>query len=201
MEIAILQGYENSYSDEENSVTLRINTDLLLNEYLKKAIKKVDKLYDIMSDFTKNYKDIIFYHTFRLGHDDKDYLKNATRCKNVLYETSNKYRADGDNLQHQLQNSLNVLVNKLKNLGDLGWYGEHFINIMMKNNDTIVKVKVDERQKIRQKIRKTNQKTAEYAFIDDNDTIVKVKVDERQKIKKKIKKQLNTRSSTTMIPL
>ena len=35
-----------------------------------------------------------------------------------------------------------------------------------------------------EKNKKTNKKTAEYAFIDDNDTIVKAKVDERQKIKK-----------------
>ena len=167
MKIEILKGYENQFSIENNSVTLRINTDLLLNQYLKRAIKEVD-IYNIMSDFTKKYKDIIFYHTFRLGHDDKDYLKNATRCKNVLYETSNKYRADGDNLRYQLQNSLNVLVNKLKDLGDSGWYGVHFINIMMKNNDTILKVEGDERRKI------------------------------KATHKKQLNKQLNTRSSTTL---
>ena len=151
MEIEILQGYENSYSHEKNSVSIQIKTDLLLNKYLKKAIKKVDILYNIMSDFTKKYKEIIFYHTFRLGHNDIDYLKNVTRYKNVLYEKSPKYTADGDNLKYQLQNSLNFLVNELKNLGDLGWYGVHFINIMMKNNDTIVHVEDDERQKIRKK--------------------------------------------------
>ena len=169
MKIEILQGYENCYSFEKNSVSLRINTDLLLNKYLKKAIKKVDILYNIMSDFTKKYKEIIFYHTFRLVHNDIDYLKNATRCKNVLYEKSNKYRADGDNLKYQLQNSLNFLVNELKELGDSGWYGVHFINIMMKNNDTIVNVEVDERQKIKKNNKKTTQQTAEYAFIDDTD--------------------------------
>ena len=66
MEIEILQGYENSYSHEKNSVSIQIKTDLLLNKYLKKAIKKVDILYNIMSDFTKKYKEIIFYHTFWL---------------------------------------------------------------------------------------------------------------------------------------
>ena len=177
----ILQGYENSYSNEKNSVSIKIKIDLDLNIYLKNAIKKVDTLYNIMSDFTKKYKEIIFYHTFRLGHNDKDYLKNVTRSQNVLYEKSPKYTADGDNLKYQLQKSLNFLVNELKNLGDSGWYGDHFINIMMKNNDTIVHVEDDERQKIR----KTNKKTSEYAFIDDNDTIAKAKVDERQKIKKK----------------
>ena len=168
MKIEILKGYENQFSIENNSVTLRINTDLLLNHYLKRAIKEVD-IYNIMSDFTKKYKEIIFYHTFRLGHDDKDYLKNATRCKNVLYETSNKYIADGDNLQYQLQNSLNVLVNKLKDLGDSGWYGVHFINIMMKNNDTILKVEGDDRRKLKATHKKTTKQTAEYAFIDDTE--------------------------------
>ena len=150
----ILQGYENSYSNEENSVSIEIKTDLDLNIYLKNAIKKVDTLYNIMSDFTKKYKEIIFYHTFRLGHNDKDYLKNVTRYKNVLYEKSPKYTADGDNLKYQLQKSLNFLVNELKYLGDSGWYGDHFINIMMKNNDTIVHVEDDERQKIKKKIKK-----------------------------------------------
>ena len=169
MDIEILQGYKNSFSNEKNSVSIQIKTDLLLNNYLKKAIEKVDILYNIMSDFTKKYKKIIFYHTFRLRHNDKDYLKKVTRYRNVLYETSPDYTADGDNLKYQLQNSLNFLVNKLKNLGDLGWYGEHFINIMMKCNDAIVHVEDDERQKIRKKNKKTNQKIAEYAFIDDND--------------------------------
>ena len=169
MKIEILQGYENGYSFEKNSVSLRITTDLLLNQYLKKAIKKVDILYNIMSDFTKKYKDIIFYHTFQLVHNDIDYLKNATRCKNVLYEKSGKYRADGDNLKYQLQNSLDLLVNELKDLGDSGWYGVHFINIMMKNNDTIVKVEDDERQKIKETHKNTTKQTAEYAFNDDTD--------------------------------
>ena len=147
----ILQGYENSYSNEKNSVSIKIKTDLDLNIYLKNAIKKVDTLYNIMSDFTKKYKEIIFYHTFRLGHNYKDYLKNVTRSKNVLYEKSPKYTADGNNLKYQLQKSLDFLVHELKNLGDSGWYGDHFINIMMKNNDTIVHVEDDERQKIKKK--------------------------------------------------
>ena len=117
MKISILKGYENSYSHEKNSVSILIKTDLILNKYLKEAIKKVDILYNIMSDFTKKYKEIIFYHTFQLGHNDKDYLKKVTRYKNVLYEKSPKYTADGDNLKHQLQNSLNFIVNELKNLG------------------------------------------------------------------------------------
>ena len=109
-----------------------------------------------MFDFTKKHEYIVFYHTFRLVHDDKNYLKKAAGCKGVLYETSNKYRADGDNLQYQLQNSLNVLVNKLQGLGDSGWYGVHFINIMMKNNNTIIKVEDDERRKIKATHKKTN---------------------------------------------
>ena len=46
----------------------------------------------------------------------------------------------------------------LKDLGDnpSGWYGVHFINIMMKNNDTIVKVEVDDRQKIKKTHKKIN---------------------------------------------
>ena len=149
MNIEILQGYENGYSSEENSVSLRINTGLLLNEYLKYTIKKVDNLYIIMSDFTKKYKEIIFYHTFRLTHNNKKYRRFKTNCHNVLYEKSPEYTADGVNLKYQLQNSLNFLVNELKELGNSGWNGTHFINIMMKNNDAIVNVKVDERKKIR----------------------------------------------------
>ena len=47
MDIEILQGYENSFSNEKNSVSIQIKTDLLLNNYLKKAIEKVDILYII----------------------------------------------------------------------------------------------------------------------------------------------------------
>ena len=120
-----------------------------------------------MSDFTKKYKTIIFYHTFRLVHNDKDDPDNATR--KVLYETSCRYRADGDNLQYQLQNSLDRLVKQLKYLGYYGWYGVHFINIMMENNDTIVKVEYDDRREIKKTHKKTNKQTAEYMFIDDTE--------------------------------
>ena len=151
MNISILQGYENGYSHEKNSVSLQINTDLLLNDYLKEAIKKVDRLYNIMSDFTKKYKEITFYHTFRLRHKNKEYLKKVTNCHNVLYDRSPNYTADDDNLKNQLLNSLKFSVNELKDLGDSGWFGEHFINIMMKNNDTLAHVEDDERQKIKKK--------------------------------------------------
>ena len=153
-----------------------------------------------MSDFMKKYKYIIFYHTFRLVHDDKNYLKKATGCKGVLYETSNKYRADGDNLQYQLQNSLNVLVNKLKGLGDSGWYGVHFINIMMKNNDTIIKVEGDERRKIKA----THKKPTIYEFIDDTEknnlfeTKMK-KVNNKKRDIDKLSAEKNSRYNNLMI--
>ena len=119
-----------------------------------------------MSDLTKKYKTIIFYHTFRLRHNDKNYLKYETKCQNVLYEKSPNYTADGDNLKYQLQNSLNNLVDDLKELGDLGWFGEHYINIRVNINDIIVHV--DEKE--RQKIRKQNQKYPGFAFDDTDDT-------------------------------
>ena len=147
----ILQGYVNDFSGEKNSVSIQIETGSNLNKYLKKVIKKVDNLYDAMSNFTKKHEEIIFYHTFRLHHNNKKYCQYETRHKNVLYETSSKYRANGDDLKYQIQNSLNFLVEKLKNLGDSGWHGVHFINIMMKNNDKIVNVEDDERQKIKKK--------------------------------------------------
>ena len=182
MNIEILQGYENGFSSEKNSVSFQIDTGLLMNEYLKYAIKKVDILYNIMSDFTKKYKEIIFYHTFRLSHNDKDYLTKATRCKNVLYEKSPKYTADGVNLKYQLQNSLNFLVNELKELGNSGWYGMHFINIMMENNDAIVNVEVDERKKIKKNNKKITKQTAEYAFIDDTEKTIPFETKKKKKI-------------------
>ena len=199
MRIEILEGYQNRYSIENNSVTLRINTDLLLNQYLKRAIKEVD-IYKIMSDFMKKYKYIIFYHTFRLVHNDKNYLKKATGYKGVLYETSKKNIADGDNLQYQLQNSLNVLVNKLKGLGDSGWYGDHFINIMMKENDTIIKVEGDERRKIKA----THKKPTIYEFIDDTkkNYLFKTKMKKVNNKKRDIDKlsaEINSRYNNLMI--
>ena len=202
MKIEFLEGYQNSFSEEDNSVTLRINTGPL-NQHLNEAINN-ENIYNIMSGFTKEYKYITFYHTFRLGHNDKEYCKQVTNYKGVLYETSKKYEANGDNLQDQLQKSLMSLFDELTYLGDHGWDGVHFINIMMKKNDTIVNIKDDERRKIKathkktatrkymfnddtndkkQKIKATHKKTATrgYMFNDDTD-------DERQKIKATHKK-------------
>ena len=64
MRIEILEGYQNGYSIENNSVTLRINTDLLLNQHLNRAVKEADDIHKIMSDFTKKY---ISFFTIHFG--------------------------------------------------------------------------------------------------------------------------------------
>lgn len=53
MKISILEGYENGFSNKDNSVSLLINTGKLLNQHLKKVVKEVDDIYKIMSDLTK----------------------------------------------------------------------------------------------------------------------------------------------------
>ena len=72
-----------------------------------------------------------------------------TRCSGTLYETSDEYGANSDNLQHQLQKSINLLVNQLKDLCDNEWYGAHFINIRMIKNNTVVNMKDDETRKLK----------------------------------------------------
>ena len=64
MKISILEGYENGFSNKDNSVSLLINTGKLLNQHLKKVVKEVDDIYKIMSDLTKKHEYIDFYHTF-----------------------------------------------------------------------------------------------------------------------------------------
>ena len=194
MKIELLEGYKNGLS-EDNSVTLRINTGPL-NQHLNKAINN-ENIYNIMSEFTKEYKHITFYHTFRLGHDNREYNQLVTKHHGVLYRTSIKYEANGDNLKDQLQKSLMSIFDVLTDLGNDGWEGVHYINIMMKKNDTIVDLIYDERRKIRttykktaprkymfnddtnnkkQKIKTTNKKTATrgYMFNDDTDDDEKI---------------------------
>ena len=60
MNIEILQGYENSYSHEKNSVSIQIKTGLLLNQYLKKAIEKVDIFYISCLISLKNIRQSFF---------------------------------------------------------------------------------------------------------------------------------------------
>lgn len=56
-----------------------------------------------MFDFVKQYEYIVFYHTFRLTHDNENYLRMVTKYKNARNVTSNKIRANASNLQHQLK--------------------------------------------------------------------------------------------------
>ena len=102
MKIEILEGYKNSLSSGDNSVSLRINTGPL-NQYLNKALNN-ENIYNIMSELTKEYKQITFDHTFRLGHNNSEYSHQVT-TSGVLYEISNKYEANCDNLKDQLQKS------------------------------------------------------------------------------------------------
>ena len=165
MRIEFLEGYKNGFNKEDNSVTLRINTGPL-KQYLNEVINN-ENIYNIMSRLTKEYKYITFSHTFRLGHANREYNQLVTNHRGALYRTSNKYEANGDNLQDQLQKSLMSLFDELTYLGNDGWEGAHYINIMMKKNDTIVDIEYDERGKIRT----THKKTAirGYMFNDDTD--------------------------------
>ena len=74
MEINILKGYENSYSNEDNSVSLRINcVDERLKNHVNTVIKQINEIYEVIYDFAKKHEYIIFYHTFRLSHHDRFY--------------------------------------------------------------------------------------------------------------------------------
>ena len=172
MEIEILRGYVNGFSNESNTVSLKIDTGLILNEHLQTTIKNIDLIYDNLSNFTNKYKKIIFYHTLRLIHANKEYSQYETGNRNVLYEKSPRYTADGDNLKYQIQKSLDFLVENYEYRGNSGWYGTHFINIMMKKNDIIENAEdIDDDTIPRTK----------------DDEIVRIKIAERQKIRKKIK--------------
>ena len=59
------------------------------------------------------------------------------------------------------------LFDELTYLGNDGWEGVHYINIMMKKNDAIVDIEYDERGKIRTTHKKTA--TRGYMFNDDTD--------------------------------
>ena len=159
MRIEFLEGYKNGFNKEDNSVTLRINTGLL-KQYLNEVINN-ENIYNIMSKLTKKYKYITFSHTFRLGHANREYNQLVTNHRGALYQTSNEYEANGDNLQDQLQKSLMSLFDELTYLGNDGWEGVHYINIMMKKNDTIEDIEYDERGKIR-------TTTRGYMFNDDD---------------------------------
>ena len=165
MRIEFLEGYKNGFNKEDNSVTLRINTGPL-KQYLNEVINN-ENIYNIMSRLTKEYKHITFPHTFRLGHANREYNQLVTNHRGALYQTSNEYEANGDNLQDQLQKSLMSLFDELTYLGNDGSEGVHYINIMMKKNDTIVDIEYDERGKIRTTHKKTA--TGGYMFNDDTD--------------------------------
>ena len=87
MRIEILKGYCNGFSNENNSVTLRINTESSLNKHLCVVVNEVDEIYEIMLDFVRKHKQIVFYHTFRLVHNNEQYLRWATKHKGARYET------------------------------------------------------------------------------------------------------------------
>ena len=191
MKIEILEGYKNSLSSGDNSVSLRIDTGPL-NQYLNKALNN-ENIYNIMSELTKEYKQITFDHTFRLGHKNSEYSHQVT-TSGVLYKISNKYEANCDNLKDQLQKSLTSLFDELTYLGNNNWKGVHFINIRMEKNDTIVNIEYDDRRKIRKNYKK--KATREYTFDDETKT---KKVNNKKKDNDKPSANKNSRCNNSTI--
>ena len=160
MKIDFLKGYKYGFNNEDNSIALRIIMGPL-KQYLNE-VKNNKKIYNIMSGLTEKYKSITFSHTFCLQHPNRETNSIITNCHGALYITSNKFKANGDNLQEQLQKSLMSLFDELTEYGEMGMKGKHYINIMIKKNEIIVDLEYDERKKI-------EKNTRGYMFNDDDD--------------------------------
>ena len=145
MNISVLAGYENGYSCENNSFSLRINSDKPLSQYLGNIIKEVDDIYNIMNGVINKHKYIDFYHTFRLCHNDRNYIVRVSKSRGVLYETSAIISSDVNNLKQKLKDNLNDCCKVLEDYSDSGWNCVHFINITMKDSNVIAKVEKDAR--------------------------------------------------------
>ena len=55
-----------------------------------------------------------------------------TKYHNALYATSKRITTNTDDLKQNLKKSINELFNILEDYLEKGWYGTHFINILMK---------------------------------------------------------------------
>ena len=53
MRINILEGFKNSFNNENNSVSLRIDTDSPLIKHLDIISKNIDEIHDIMHNIIK----------------------------------------------------------------------------------------------------------------------------------------------------
>ena len=153
VQIKPLRGFSNPINGESNTLSLLVKSDYNLCEHLSKA---KEKLLISLTSIINHYKDaqkIHFYHKLQLTiRNRSDYIRTKG------YELS--FNSLKINLDDSFKNVIRICPDT---------FYSHFINVMIKKDDKVIKLSDDKFNELNRIIRTSLSKinNKELSFVDD----------------------------------
>ena len=157
--VKLLKGFRSPITEEMNTISLLLKSNLDLKEHIKSVrVKLLKALTCILENYGRNYN-VYFHH------------KIVVLCgRNNEYPSTNEYLTSLANLKKNLNSSLNHAIRMT--------YGKkkssHFVNIRMESNGKVVELSKREFIELNSKIISAiSMINDECLFIDDNEKPIK----------------------------
>ena len=171
VEIKPLKGFENPINNESNTLSLLVKSDYGLNEHLHKSKQKLlISLTSIINHF-KDAQVIHFYHKIDIP---SSYKWN--------FQITRFYKISLNSLKRDLDDSLKEVIELCPNK-----FNSHFVNVVAKKNNEVLKINNNNFIKINHIIRDSisNIKNYKYSFVNNpyEEAIIKIKKKERYIVK------------------
>ena len=173
--IKLLKGFRNPISEEMNTISLLLKSNLDFNEHIKSVrVKLLKALTCILENYGRNYK-VNFHHKIVVAYGRRN-----------EYLATNDYFTSLAYLKKDLNSSLNEAIRMT-----YGKKASHFVNIKMVSKGKVVELSkrefIDLNSKIISSISINND---EYIFIDNNEKVKPSKNNEKVTSVKPIKKAI-----------
>ena len=172
VEIKPLKGFENPINNESNTLSLLVKSDYGLNEHLHKSKQKLlISLTSIINHF-KDAQVIHFYH--KIDTPSSSYKWN--------FQITRFYKISLNSLKRDLDDSLKEVIELCPNK-----FNSHFVNVVAKKNNEVLKINNNNFTKINHIIRDSisNIKNYKYSFVNNpyEEAMIKIKKKERYIVK------------------
>ena len=152
VEIKPLKGFSNPINNESSTLSLLVKSDYELNEHLHKSKKKLLISLTSIINHLKDAKEFYYYHKLEVP-----YLGKSNYSRTRYYKISNSLERDlNDSIKDVIRLSPNVFYS-------------HFVNIVLKKNNEVLKLKLDNFLELNHIIRYaiSNKKKYKYLFLDN----------------------------------
>ena len=172
VEIKPLKGFENPINNESNTLSLLVKSDYGLNEHLHKSKQKLLISLTSIINHLKDAQVIHFYHKIDIPSSSYKWNFQITRF----------YKISLNSLKRDLDDSLKEVIELCPNK-----FNSHFVNVVAKKNNEVLKINNNNFIKINHIIRASisNIKNYKYSFVNNpyEEAMIKIKKKERYIVK------------------